>query len=99
MDHQTLGWMIVIFLVVVFLASKKRSRTIPARSKRVAWAKFILDQERTQSRNAKRLRMKDYEFDHIRPFSKGGTHDPHNIRVIPQKENRSKRAKMRSFWD
>ena len=99
MDNQTLGWIIVIVVIVIIAAAKKPSRHIPTRSKRVAWAKFILDQERSLGRKPKRLRMKDYEFDHIVPFSKGGRHDPENIHVISRKENRRKGSKMPSFWD
>jgi CRISPR/Cas system Type II protein with McrA/HNH and RuvC-like nuclease domain len=43
--------------------------------------------------------MRDYEFDHYVPFSKGGSSDPDNIRIIPKKENRKKGAKMPSFFD
>ena len=38
---------------------------------------------------------KGYEIDHIIPLSRGGTHSPLNLKVIPQKENNSKLNKIR----
>jgi 5-methylcytosine-specific restriction endonuclease McrA len=59
----------------------------------LAWAKFLQEFYRNPDNNGKKLRMKDYEFDHIVPFSKGGTHDPENIQILSKKENRRKGAK------
>jgi len=101
MTDNQIALLVFFVLLVIVLTSKgrKRSRHIPARSKRIAWAKWILDQERRIGPKAKKLQMRDYEFDHIVPFAKGGTSDPDNIRVLPKKENRRKGAKMPSFWD
>ena len=89
---------IYLFLLIVILAvlgaRKKRSRAIPVKSKRLALAKFFQEHYSDAERSNKKLRLRDYEFDHIRPFSRGGTHDSENIRVIPKTENRRKGAKM-----
>ena len=37
----------------------------------------------------------EYEIDHILPLTKGGTHSPLNLKVIPKKENNSKLNKIR----
>ncbi len=92
------GLVIVVAVVVAILLlapRKARSRSIPVRSKRIALAKFYLEHySDSERRKKKRLNIRDYEFDHITPFSRGGTHAPDNIRVIPRKENRKKGAKM-----
>jgi 5-methylcytosine-specific restriction endonuclease McrA len=93
MNDQTLGLLVVLFLALIILGQKKRTRYIPAKSKRLAWARFYQEFYRNPANKGKKLRKKDYEFDHIIPFSKGGTNDPENIRVLLKKESRRKGAK------
>jgi len=93
MHDQTFWWLTLALLVLIALGQKKRTRHIPARSKRLAWAKFYQEFYRDPANRGKRIRKKDFEFDHITPFSQGGTNDPGNIRVLPKKENRRKGAK------
>ncbi len=90
-------WVVIVVVVVILLllaSSKKRSRAIPVKSKRLALAKFFQEHYSDSERSRKRLNLKDYEFDHIIPFSRGGTNDPENIKVIPKKDNRRKGAKI-----
>ena len=99
MNHDTAWFLLIVFFFIILLASRKRSRHIPTRSKRIAWAEFVKEYYNNPENRNKPLRKKDYEFDHFHPFSKGGTSEPENIRVIPKRENRRKGAKMPSFWD
>ena len=65
------------------------------KSKRLAEAKFVQEFYSDPENEGKPLRRKNYEFDHhYIPFSKGGSHDPENIRLITRKENRKKGAKV-----
>lgn len=93
LDDQTFWGLLIFLVVLIVLGQKKRTRHIPTRSKRLAWAKFYQEFYRDPANKDKKLREKDYEFDHVVPFSKGGTNDPENIRVLPRKENRRKGAR------
>lgn len=93
MNDQTLWALLIVLLVLIVLSQGKRTRHIPTKSRRLAWAKFHQEFYRNPANAGKKLRMKDYEFDHIVPFSKGGTHDPENIQILSKKENRRKGAK------
>ena len=95
MTNETALLIFFVAVILILLARpRKRSRAIPAKSKRLAWAKFYGEFYSNPANADKPLRKKDYEFDHIVPFSRGGSHDPENIRVIPKKDNRRKGAKM-----
>lgn len=39
-----------------------------------------------------------FELDHIIPISKGGTHEPSNLQVIPRRINRNKHNKKIFIW-
>jgi len=73
---------------------ERRSRYIPVMSRNLAWSTFVQEFYSHPENKKRPLRRRDYEFDHLIPFARGGTHDPGNIRVIPRTENRSKGAKM-----
>lgn len=92
--NANLIFVIAIIVLILLLRGKKRSRNIPSKSKRLAWAKFVQEYYSDPANEGKPLRKKDYEFDHHMPFSEGGGHDPENIRVITRKENRKKGAKI-----
>ena len=68
MNDQTFWLLIIAILVLIVLSQKKRTRHIPAKSKRLAWAKFYQEFYRDPANKGKKLRKKDYEFDHIIPF-------------------------------
>lgn len=87
--------LLIALAILVLGGSRRRSRYIPTRVKRQALAKFFLDHYSHAERARKPLRLKDYEFDHIVPFSRGGCNEIDNIRVIPKKENRRKGNRMR----
>jgi len=90
----------VIFLffvaaaVLLILNKGRRSRHIPTKSKRLAQAKLFDEFYGDPANRGKKLRLRDYEYDHDHPFARGGTHDSHNIKLIPRKANRKKGAKI-----
>jgi 5-methylcytosine-specific restriction endonuclease McrA len=98
-DSTTVFFLLIVIVIIVLLGSRKRSRRIPTHAKRMALGRFFEEHYRHPDNRKKPLTLKDYEFDHIIPFSRGGTNDPDNIRVIPQKENRRKGARMPSIWE
>lgn len=86
---------IIIVAITIGLAAShflipERSRYISKSAKK----KVITDYE---YKTGKKKRKSD-EIDHIIPFSKGGSHTPDNLRVVPRKKNRSKGAKS-PWWD
>lgn len=101
MTDNQIALVVFFVLVVILLANKGRSRSrhIPTAVKRQALGKFYDRYYSDPNTRDKRLRKKDYEFDHHVPFSKGGSHAAANIEVISKKKNRKKGAKMPSFWD
>jgi len=101
MTDNQIALVVFIVLVLILLTSRgrTRSRHIPTAVKRQALAQFWQRYYNDPHTRNKRLRLKDYEFDHFVPFAKGGTNEISNIRVTPKKDNRRKGAKMPSFWD
>ena len=101
MTDNQIALFVFIVLAVILLANRGRgrSRHIPTSVKRRALGKFYEKYYSDPNTRDKRLRKKDYEFDHQVPFSKGGSHDAANIEVISKKKNRKKGTKMPSFWD
>ncbi len=78
---------------------RKHSRIIPAAVQEAAWERFVNHGRRCESPSCGKL-IKDNEplaFDHILPFSKGGSSKvASNIRVLCQRCNQEKYDK---FWD
>lgn len=93
MDQNGIAIFVLAFGLIVWLLGRKRSRHIPARSKRLARTKLAKEFHSEPSNRGKRLRYKDYEFDHYVPFRDGGDHEPENIRLISKRENRKKGAR------
>ena len=93
------GAFIVLILIIIFLLlmSKRgrRSRYIPVKSKRLAQAELFKKHYSDPETAAKPLRLRKFEYDHKRPFSRGGSADPENIELITRKENRRKGNKAR----
>lgn len=97
MDNNTLLFLVVVAIIVVALAGRRRTPYIPKKSRDLAWAKFVQEFYRDSANHGKHPRRRDYEFDHIYPRSKGGGNQPSNIQVLLKKKNRQKGAKMP--WD
>jgi hypothetical protein len=97
------GELIFVLLVLIVLfgikGRRKRSRYIPVRTRRLADADFIQRWYSDPNTREKRLRRSDYHYDHRWPFSKGGSHNPSNVRVISKKENLRKGAKIPGPFD
>lgn len=82
---------LVIFLLLLISRRRRRSRYIPVKSKRLAQAELYKKHYSDPKTANKPLRIGDYEYDHnIVPFSRGGSADPENIKLITRKENRRK---------
>jgi HNH endonuclease len=91
-------FMIFMLAAVFLLVSRRRnrrSRYIPVKSKRLAQAKLFQKHYSDSNTVNKPLRLRDYEYDHKHPFSRGGSADPENIELITRKENRRKGKKPR----
>lgn len=93
------GALIVIILAILalLLVSRRRrpSRYIPVKSKRLAQAELFKQHYSDPETSDKPLRLRNYEYDHKRPFSRGGTADAENIQLITRKENRRKGNRSR----
>jgi hypothetical protein len=81
-----------IAAVIAFIAMPKRSRYIPAEVRREVVA-------RHRKRTGEAYDPSEHDLDHIVPFSKGGSHSPENLRVVPKKVNRQRGAKMPGLRD
>jgi hypothetical protein len=93
------GTFIVIILVIAFLLlisrRGRRSRYIPVKSKRLAQAELFKKHYSDPETTTKPLRLRNYEYDHKHPYSRGGSADPENIALITRKENRRKGNRSR----
>ena len=89
-DPGILLLILAIFFFLLIARRRRRSRYIPAKSKRLAQARLIQKHYSDPQTATKPLRLRDYEYDHKRPFSRGGSADPENIELIKRKENRRK---------
>ncbi len=95
--QRDLGLILLIILVLlVFGGRRRRSRYVPVKSKRLAQAKLYQQHYSDAKTATKPLRVRDYEYDHKHPFSRGGSSDPENIQLIKRKENRRKGNKL--WW-
>jgi 5-methylcytosine-specific restriction endonuclease McrA len=81
---------LVIFLLLLISKRKRRSRYIPVKSKRLAQAELYQKHYSDPKTATKPLRVRDYEYDHKHPHSRGGSADPENIELITRRENRRK---------
>jgi hypothetical protein len=83
---------IVAVVILFMLLSKRgrRSRHIPIKSKRLAQAELFKKHYSDPETAAKPLRLRNYEYDHKHPYSRGGSSNPENIQLITRKENRRK---------
>lgn len=81
----------ILAAVVVDGFMRRRSRYIPRSERRKAIARF-------EAATGKRFNSRIHEFDHVVPFSKGGSGTADNLRVVRREENRSKGAKS-PWWD
>jgi hypothetical protein len=73
--------------VAGFAFFPKRSRHIPAQVRRRVISKHVRKTGESYDR-------KEHHFDHIVPFSKGGSHTADNLRVLSKKKNLRKGAKL-----
>ena len=87
------AWGIIIFSVfVVYKARPSQSnRRIPADVRRRVIANW-------QRKSGEKFNSREYELDHVVPFSRGGGHTLDNLRVIEKRKNRSKGARV-PWWD
>jgi hypothetical protein len=79
----------VVFALLVFRATPKRSRHIPARVRRQVIANWEGETGLTYNRRI-------HEIDHIHPHSLGGGNHAGNLQILHRKKNRSKGA--RTNW-
>jgi hypothetical protein len=86
---------LAIFLLLLMSKRRRRSRYIPVKSKRLAQAELYKKHYSDPKTATKPLRVRDFEYDHKHPFSRGGSADPENIQLITRKENRRKGNKPR----
>jgi hypothetical protein len=82
---------IIDFLFIIFLPKQKRTRYIPAKTKK----KLIENFERT---TGKTYNSKKYEIHHIIPYSKGGNNTIDNLKIILKHKNRAISNKS-PWWD
>lgn len=73
------------------LVIPNRSRRIPTRVRKRVIERHL--------KSGGEYDPKQHDIDHVVPFSRGGSHSEENLRVLPKKENRRKRAKMPRFRD
>lgn len=99
MDDTTLAVIFIAVALLLLTGNRKRSRHIPAKSKRLAQAKLFQEFYLDPGNEGKKLHLRDYEYDHHEPFARGGSHDPRNIRLIPKKENRRKGARRPGLFE
>jgi hypothetical protein len=73
----------------VLVDAPKRSRYIPRHVREAVVRRDLKEGDR----------RKDFEFDHIVPWSKGGDNSVENVRLLHRTKNRAKRAKMPRISD
>ena len=89
-------FIVLIFILLLWLNKRgRRSRHIPIKSKRLAQAELFKKHYSDPETAAKPLRLRNYEYDHKHPFSRGGSSDPDNIELITRKANRRKGNRSR----
>jgi hypothetical protein len=76
----------IFFGAIAFGMFPKRSRHIPSQVKKHVVGAY--------SKGGRKYDSREHHLDHIVPFSKGGSHTPDNLRVVPKKRNLKKGAKM-----
>ncbi|MGH8612038.1 MAG: HNH endonuclease [Gammaproteobacteria bacterium] len=85
------GLSVLMIALALLLLWPKRSRRIPNKVRRRVRARWEVE-------TGKKFNSKQYELDHMIPFSKRGSHTEDNLNVVERKKNRKKGAKSPP-WD
>lgn len=88
------GQQVPIVLIVGVMAAvlagnsvPRRSRGVPARIRRSVIAAW-------EAETGKTFDSREYEIDHVVPFSRGGSHTEDNLRIISRRSNRRKGRRL-----
>jgi len=92
-NHVTAIWLSIgaAMFVLWWKSSAPRSRYIASSTKRAAIAQF--------ERKGGKYDSSKHHFDHIWPFSRGGSHSLENVRIIEKRMNLRKGARNPRFRD